>query len=113
MKYELAKKLKEAGFPQSHPSCAIAYNADGRTTIDFSGYPDVSDWGVVRVPPLSELIEACGDKFESLTKQSGDWFADAKGEWVIRSDNYADPLVTVGATPEEAVANLYLALNEK
>lgn len=62
---------------------------------------------------LSELIEACGDDFESLVKREEDWAAyvteDAyKGDCVYDCCGYR-----IGSTPEEAVAKLWLALNKK
>lgn len=60
---------------------------------------------ILPCPTLSELIEACGDSFVNLTKSDKDWhcnwFDDHEGE------------NTIGGTPEEAVANLWLALNRK
>lgn len=55
--------------------------------------------------PLGELILACGDDFASLIYKKGVWFAQAAA-W--------KQLSTVSAsTPEEAVAKLWLALNQK
>lgn len=87
--YTLAKRLKEAGFPQKN--------------LDKSPFGSVlRDEEVVANPTLSELIEACGDGFVVLERKlTGLWFAQGKG-W------YAN-----GSTPDIAVANLYLALNEK
>ena len=50
-------------------------------------------------PTLSELIEACGKGFWELTKYPSRWGAY---EWKGREGS--------GSTPEEAVANLWLAL---
>lgn len=92
MTYELAKELKDAGFPQTGKG--NFYGGDGSalggTTID-----------VVYKPTLSELIEACVD-FQSLIKRSSIEF-EARG-----SDDRC-----LGLTPEEAVARLWLALNKK
>lgn len=79
MNYELAKKLKDVGF---------------RVPVGAS-----SLWQ----PSLSELIEACGEKFSNLRNDEGRWIATASGV------SYGQ----TGSTPEEAVANLWLALNEK
>ena len=86
MDYELAKELKDAGFPQ-HPHCGTCPN------MEFC------------IPTLSELIAACGDEFYSLVKaETGEWFAYSS----------TDELNTVakrgGKTPEEAVSRLWLAL---
>ena len=91
MTYELAKQLKDAGFPlnmSDHLECV--YNKT--EFIDGIWY---------HVPTLSELIEACG------TCQLN-WYADAKHAQALADGNIGE-----GSTPEEAVANLWLALNTK
>jgi len=88
MTYELAKQLKDAAFPQQ---------GNGSTF----GSPNE----VVYLPTLSELIEACGDQFycvEKNLKEAPLWTATG---W---DDDFG-----VGQTPEEAVAKLWLALNQK
>lgn len=113
--YELALKLKEAGFPQvgGEGTKVFKDRERGDGTIE-NGY-------FIKCPTLSELIEACLDKEEvamrireefSLTKHIGIgdtgfymwWKAGVprKGEWFAFS----------GPSPEEAVANLYLALHK-
>lgn len=92
MNYELAKKLKDAGFPQN---CHF-YMQDG-----------VEEWCA---PCLSELIEACGEDFEGLVKvpkEYGGWAA-CKSMMDFNYDKFAN-----GTTPEEAVAKLYLSINQK
>lgn len=57
---------------------------------------------------LSELIEACGDKFACVEHaMEGHWIADA---W--NTDNKSTFSVE-GHTPSEAVANLWISLNKK
>ena len=90
MTYETAKKLKDAKFPFTwdYEPQALAFR---------------------QYPTLSELIEACnndlkGGGFDLLQQIFDDeWKADC--EFVTGQAK--------GATPEEAVANLWLALNEK
>lgn len=106
MNYELALKLKEAGFPQ-------------KTTIKACANGICTDVGLPYEPTLSELIAACGDKFGALEKialTGIEWQAFSRQEFqkygqdsrlVGNATGYA------GSTPEEAVANLYLALNQK
>lgn len=84
MKYELAKKLKEAGFPQKSPN------------------REKDEW-LYYEPTLSELIEACGVEFNSLVKFGSYWSASAN-DFELNGK---------GSTPEEAVANLWLVLNSK
>ena len=99
MNYELAKKLKDAGFSQgksgSSDNCDIHWHRDMNDITN----PNTE----VYFPTLSELIEACGERFSKMTRsQIGVWYCSEKGH--KRS---------VGKTPEEAVANLWLKLNEK
>ena len=88
MNKELKQKLEDAGF-ESH-------------------YHDCKTCGVDS-PTLSELIEACGGDFGGLVRFSGSY-----GKYYFEA--YKDVNLTNGfisSTPEEAVANLWLALNEK
>ena len=55
------------------------------------------------MPNLSELIKACGDDFISLEKK-----LPLGGLWIAASEYWKGD----GSTPEEAVANLYLALQK-
>ncbi len=117
MKYELAKELKDAGFPQGclpfycdeckkdqyndegidHCSCFLdAETHEPRDVFPTNTY----------IPTLSELIGACGAYKKSFTLQhrmgiKHGWQAQRS----IKSKIYA--------TPEEAVARLWLALNKK
>lgn len=95
--YELAKKLKDAGFPHEHKEvCLFNIRTD-----------DICD-----EITLSELIEACGDRFTCLMKVDDEWKA---GNYIL--EQYEDPSFWIeyseGLTPEEAVASLYLKLHEK
>jgi len=107
MTYKLALQLKNAGFPQKdRPFCVST-----KMELDEKGEQ-------VRcyIPTLSELIEACGDnenRFIRLQsyydKNDLMWQADDNGNFIIRDDIVSE----TGSTPEEAVANLWLALNKK
>jgi hypothetical protein len=61
-------------------------------------------------PTLNELLEACGDRFDALIKDS-----EVKGDWVATANNGdADNLVSAtSSTPEEAVALLWIEINKK
>ncbi len=129
MDYNLAKELKDAGFPQrevgnyycgghiwyvnnisegKYEECPAKndvqneeYCESQSMTMEFSIY----------IPTLSELIEACGDDFqgiELLIKERGDDISDERGWWA-QSKNHG----RLGLTPEEAVAELWIALNTK
>jgi len=93
--YELARQLKDAGFPTE-----IILETDGENI-----------WEVVRSPTLSELIEACGEfGFESLISSfDGEW----KKYFIAKSAPKTGSKQGTGKTPEEAVTNLYLELKKK
>lgn len=125
MNYELALRLKEAGFPQG----LYDFTRDGEH-YQFRETDDVPEnnrtmWAryytqefldkhieeLVLIPTLSELIEECGERFRWLVHEHSittlnEWYAsDGTNTW--KEDAHW------GITPEEAVANLYLALNKK
>lgn len=95
--YELAKELKDAGFPQIH----VNYETKGTATAMTRYYMGVY------YPTLSELIGACGDEFVELIKMNKE--DDVNYGWEAGTDGYR----IVGNTPEEAVARLWLELNKK
>jgi hypothetical protein len=85
MTYELAKQLKDAGFPEKY-------------TKDCHCLPVLS---------LSNLIDACGEHFDSIEKVYG---AKSSEGWKAICRDI--PMAPVRAsTPEEAVAKLWLALH--
>lgn len=101
MNYELALKLKEAGF--KHETCCEQCDED---CLNYS---------------LSELIEACeaykgdnkvGDEFELRRNDDGKWSAQYQ-YWDIDSEMFMGFPEAKGSTPEEAVASLYLKLHDK
>lgn len=91
MNYELAKQLKDAGYPQ--PS--------------LYGVPVILEDGVY-YPTLEEMIEACEDKdsYGFILKKHPDYWSA-----IIYRNGMQDG--SVGKTPTEAVASLWVALNEK
>ena len=94
MNYELAKELKDAGFPQEEQNESMNI---GEGTYN----------GMARFPILSELIEACGDNFESLSKQVEGWVATS-----IRYPYIINISFMAVDSPEEAVARLWLRLKK-
>lgn len=106
MNYETAKELKKAGFPQT-----------GRKGVPASDVTELPE-GVLKVegefiaiPTLSELIEACGEEFDTLQNAKGTWLALS---YTNAGEEDAEPKIwTQGKTPEIAVANLWLVLNKK
>ena len=127
--HELAKKLKEAGFPQN---CEAQYERDtyiyGKCYDGFNVFNKGVDRGggdaEVDCPNLSELIEACGDDFDSLCR-CGDLYQSSKAEACSNGEKVAggfeassieteDYCVWAwGDSAEEAVAKLWLELNKK
>jgi len=118
---EKAKELKDAGFKQNGKS----NEGDDGYAIGPVVYNDGIEFNkVAYIPTLSELIEACGDEFLSVKMHKKMIWHSDKGEneyvfmyWIARAD-YKKAVITpaietIGGTPEEAVANLWLALNKK
>lgn len=101
MNYDLAKQLKEAGFTQSGKG-ELTLHA-GRTDIvpTGNGTHTVDAEALVYHPTLTELIGACRGGFGALMVGPG------LGTWTARGNG----IEIHTATPEEAVANLWLALN--
>lgn len=106
--YELAKELKEAGFPQNWKN--DFYSKEGLifrqpTTRLITG-------NEIFIPTLSELIEACGDEFGSIERRV---LEVGIIQNIIVWDCWdSTPLNRgYGSTPEEAVAKLWLELNKK
>lgn len=100
MNYELAKKLKDAGWifrEVRHPLVAMELGM-----VDFGGIKYYH-------PTLSELIEACGDKFFWLNRLDRMGNVRWTTEFMEDENSSGEPLYP---TPEEAVANLWLTLHE-
>ena len=102
MTYELALKLKNAGFPNLGGGIGERYI-----------YPEPSYLGLSRIqacydPNLSELIKECGEEFCILQTK----ITDNPNE-KYRAGTFDGVGVCYGSTPEEAVANLWLEINKK
>ncbi len=115
--FELAKQLKDAGFPQEVQERIIAYN-ENMTEIVIGNeivgqligevknlYDSPENRENVYVPSLSELIDACGEKFYEL-KRVGDRYFATDG---ISKIGYSNLFYR---NPDEAVAQLYLEINK-
>lgn len=104
MNYELAQQLKDGGWKES----CLRFNKEyrGDTPLDMG-----------MLPELSELIEACGKQFHELHycprgfKDTEEWIWTAYSHTNTQED--FNSMQFVGATPEEAVGQLWLALNKK
>lgn len=113
MNYELAKQLKDAGFPQDGEGENIFNETwDEPNTEKYHERPSAY------LPSLSELIEVCGVSFESLTKTSFSACQDNSLVLSVEEPNVAYLATSIaeevkgwGLTPEEAVAKLWLELH--
>ena len=94
MNYELANKLKDAGFLFKE------YYLEQHSGKDSELKWNNKFW---EYPTLEELIEECGDNLIDLTRTDDGW--------TTNSENSLTQIE--GKTPTEAVANLWLALNKK
>ncbi len=109
MNYELANKLKDAGFPQRESYVTSSFTKEDAIKISKSiqsGEGVIVPFDNPFFPTLSELIEACElscdiGGFRTLVRNF--WSG-----WTARGGGISKK----GPTPEEAVANLWLALNE-
>jgi hypothetical protein len=90
--YQLAKKLKEAGFPQSELA-----RAQRRAGYDY-----------VSMPAPSTLIEACKENFGALVREPDCWVAC---EYISERGRWANAHEAESA--EDAVARLWLSLNQR
>lgn len=95
MNYKLAKELKDAGYSQDKIKLP-------------DGVFDIPET-LVYLPNLSELIEACGEEFYSLTKNP---LTPKLWDACRIKDSSGARRTILAHTPEEAVAGLWLALNE-
>jgi len=109
MTYEIAKKLKDAGFPiKTIPAYDNAGKNAKLVDAEFE----------FLAPTLSKLIEACGDRFISLNRRFDDYNKTAYWEAIGMGGKYPQIVrginITIkGTTPKEAVANLWWELNKK
>lgn len=71
--------------------------------------PGMQESPIWKSPNLSELIEACGDEIEAIHREAKGWVAV---ETLFNSSGNVFPYQVGASTPEEAVANLWLKLNE-
>jgi len=88
MSLELAIELHKAGFTRTFNG-----NAGIEVMVSSDAYT-----GLVYLPTLERLIEACGDDLNILVRgKDGFWYAESEQ----------------GKTPTEAVARLWLVINKK
>lgn len=90
MDAKLLKQLKDSGFPQGGEGAFLEGIGPGEPEKLYS-------------PSLDELIEACGGEFAGLIRTFG-------GTWYCQRTNGKD--TPEFSTREEAVARLWLVLND-
>jgi hypothetical protein len=117
MKYESAKQLKDAGFPQESRNYE-AYGTKGELVKYCLECGDWNDVFACSIPLLSELIEACvknmppvARPFFTLSWSKSRWHALVPT--IFTDHDLGEVFNGIGDSPEEAVANLWLALNKK
>lgn len=104
MDNELIKELENAKFPfQEHNFASNDMGFDWCESCQLD-YDECK--AVPCEPTLSELIEACGGRFASFFAPNTTGSGECE-EWIADSKNAK---TGSGATPEEAVAWLYIAL---
>lgn len=119
--YELALALKNAGFPQKGEGYFASKTGGTRLQsfgkkYQFGTLNTIEE--VVYFTTLSELIEACGDKLILSNCDEYKYEGWIAGTQIVGFDDASawintEELFGIGSSPEEAVANLYLKLNEK
>ncbi len=103
MNYELAKQLKEAGYPQNPIwECEECKNPDCPIRQKYKNE--------VHIPSLSELVKACGEDLRSISRWKANSSADT---WQVMGERGVVKYHYLGSTPEIAVARFWLALNNK
>ena len=106
MTYETLKRLKDSGFPLQQVAVEAGREvALERPAVVFSGATSVAEAGIYYVPSLSDLVEACGTRLQSMSRVPEGWECSqgshGRGE--------AKAAKTRGATLFDALAELWLA----
>ena len=103
MNYKLAKQLKDAGFPQDLKEGHISQHDNPDKDRDVGLIEDIY------YPTLSELIEACGDRFFVLIANRN----ELGTFWLAHTEKDVPESKLGEKTPESAVAKLWLKLNKE
>ncbi len=108
---ELVKRLKYAGFPQYHDGTGNWIDDEtGMGSPEMFLSSSQKDFDLRKcsyVPSLAELIKACGDQFSHLSRY------ELEDNIIWAAFQRTSEIAGKGKTPEEAVALLWLVLNEK
>lgn len=105
MNYKLAKQLKDAGFPQGISDDGFVIRMNGVHEQRVFAYYAKDFIDAIRCPTLEELIATCGNDFSELWRSQ-------RTPSLWRAEGIAN-YIGDGATPQDATANLWLALNKK
>ena len=105
--YKLARSLKDAGFPQMGNGFWWMNNKQYTNELPKPFNSEKSAY----IPILEELIEACGEDFYALQKRADEEYIAMSDVW-NEEDGIDFIHLDKGKTPSEAVARLYLSLNE-
>jgi hypothetical protein len=111
MNYELAKQLKEAGFPQDilhYQGKDVGLKIMSLDANSRSLHRD----NPLYFPTLEELIDACGEAFRAVEYSSitKEWTGAANFYAVINGKTFLRRESANGSTSTEAVARLWLAM---
>lgn len=117
--YNLAKELKDAGFPQH--GLGMLKNENGLSPALAHGFPLEGAYGdFVYYPTISELIDACtrllNYTYGSFELRDESYVTDVElvESWSAKLNTGIDKFETNKEdTKEEAVAKLWLTLNKK
>lgn len=118
MTYELVLKLKESGFPQKIVSCNCCEFVEwydesecvwNSMELKFDGWEDK-----IYIPTLLEMIKACNSNGNTFTGLHHD-ISLPENNWKATAFNNSKDIYRyyMSSNPEQTVAGLWLALNEK
>lgn len=94
MDYQLAKKLKDEGYPQNHTDFSGRFSAVNENTGELGEE--------VYYPTLKEMIDDIGECFWTLRKHTKGWEASSAEDDVVKVEG--------GQDCKEAVAKLWIAV---
>lgn len=100
--FDTCRRLAKAGFPQIGPSF---YYKDESDRLRVRG---VRVEGDICRPAIEDLLRELGEDFRQLAYLQGGYSDPAKRWFAYGRDDHS----TIGATPEQALSSLYLALHE-
>lgn len=110
--YELAKELKEAGFPQKVDWEDYSFDRDGYLFLQSITTEHLPDQDCL-CPNLSQLIQWCGEELECIYRTCNS--DQSLLHWSAFAFSPLDKPIILGKgeSPEEAVARLGIAIHKK